>query len=117
MLLAPSASSSPPMQWSEARMTSSSNRTQPCTRRIRPRARRHARSGPRSSRQCRIRLQQFRRAARFAFACETAKFHVEAMLPFVVVDARPVEEAAQVDAVVDGLLDDCKRLAQDVAAP
>ena len=54
-------------------------------------------------------------AAGFAVAGEAAELHVEAVVPLVVVDAGPVEEAAQVDAVGDRVLDDLQRLAQHVA--
>ena len=58
-----------------------------------------------------------RRSSRFAIAVEEPEGHLEAVAPLVVVDAGPVEEPADVDAVGDRLLDDAERLAQHVDAP
>src|SRR4029079_10589264 len=55
--------------------------------------------------------------ARLAVAVEQPEGHVVAERPLVVVDAGPVEEAADVDAVVDRLGGHLERLAQDVGAP
>ncbi len=53
-----------------------------------------------------VRAQEFGAASRFAVTREGAELDVEAVGPFVVVDAGPVEEAAQVDTVCDRVFDD-----------